>query len=372
MQAIISAFSNRSNEPHLGHSCEGYSAVQSRDKSWVLISGGAGYIGSHTAKALAGAGFNPLVVDDLRAGHRWAVKWGPLIETNIADRAALRSVFETYPIAAVFHFAGSAYVGESMTAPQLYFQNNVGSALNLLDCMLDYGITRIIFSSSCATYGHPNSVPIREDQPQQPVNPYGESKLMVEKMLFWYARAYGLRYANLRYFNAAGADADGELGEMHDPETHLIPRAISAALGSLPSVEVYGTDYDTADGTAVRDYIHVTDLAEAHVAALRYLEAGGASASFNLGTGTGHSVRQIISSVEHGSGRRVPFQDFPRRAGDPATLIADARGAARRLAWRPRHSDLDRIVETAWNWHRMIRDRHLDTQAATMQITRDH
>jgi UDP-arabinose 4-epimerase len=341
----------------LGHSHEkDNSLVDSRDRVCVLITGGAGYIGSHSARTLASAGFYPVVVDDLRTGHRSAVRWGPLIETDLADRAALNRVFETYPIAAVIHFAGSAYVGESMDAPQLYFQNNVGSTLSLLETMLDYGVTSIVFSSSCATYGHPKAIPITEEHPQQPVNPYGESKLMVEKMLVWYARAYGLRYTILRYFNAAGADPEGELGEMHDPEPHLIPRVIAAALGSLPTIEVYGTDYDTVDGTAVRDYIHVTDLAEAHVAAMRYLQSGGASAVFNLGTGRGHSVRQVISAIEHVSGRRVPFKDLPRRPGDPAELVADAHEAVQCLAWRPRHSDLNRIVQTAWAWHTSIRD----------------
>ncbi len=342
--------------------------IDSRDRVCVLITGGAGYIGSHSAKALAGAGFYPVVVDDLRTGHRSAVRWGPLIEADLADKAALSKVFETYPIAAVIHFAGSAYVGESMDAPQLYFRNNVGGTLSLLESMLDYGVTRIVFSSSCATYGRPRTIPITEEHPQQPVNPYGESKLMVEKVLFWYARAYGLRYTILRYFNAAGADPDGELGEMHEPEPHLIPRVIAAALGSLSAVEVYGTDYDTVDGTAVRDYIHVTDLAEAHVAAMRYLESGGAPAAFNLGTGTGHSVRQVISAVEHISGREVPFEDLPRRAGDPAELVADAHEAVRRLAWRPRHSDLSSIVETAWNWHTSIRDAGLETRMRNADI----
>ena len=342
--------------------------ADSRDRVCVLITGGAGYIGSHSAKALARAGFYPVVVDDLRTGHRSAVRWGPLIETDLADKAALSRIFESYPIASVIHFAGSAYVGESMDAPQLYFQNNVGGTLSLLESMLDYGVTRIVFSSSCATYGHPQTIPITEAHPQQPVNPYGESKLAVEKMLFWYARAYGLRYAILRYFNAAGADPDGELGELHEPEPHLIPRVIAAALGFLPSVDVYGTDYDTVDGTAVRDYIHVTDLAEAHVAAMQYLESGGAPAAFNLGTGTGHSVREVISAVERASGRKVPFKDLPRRAGDPAELVADAQAAARSLTWRPRYSDLRGIVETAWSWHTSIHgaDRHAQAAAAPM------
>jgi UDP-arabinose 4-epimerase len=339
--------------------------LDSRNRVCVLITGGAGYIGSHSAKALANAGFYPIVVDDLRTGHRSNVRWGPLVETDLADKAGLDQVFKTYPISAVIHFAASAYVGESMATPQLYFQNNVGGTLSLLESMLDYGVTRIVFSSSCATYGHPKTIPITEEHPQQPVNPYGESKLMVEKMLFWYARAYGLRYAILRYFNAAGGDPDGELGEMHDPEPHLIPRVIGAALGSLSTVEVYGTDYDTADGTAVRDYIHVTDLADAHVAAMRYLESGGTSAAFNLGTGTGHSVRQVISATEHASGRKVPFKDLPRRAGDPAELVADPREAVRCLAWRPRYSDLKSIVQTAWTWHTSIRYTDLNLRNAT-------
>ena len=307
----------------------------------ALITGGAGYIGSHSAKALARAGFYPIVVDDLRTGHRSAVRWGPLVEPDLADKAALGKVFETYPIAAVIHFAGSAYVGESMGAPQLYFRNNVGATLSLLDTMLEHG----------------------EEHPQNPVNPYGESKLMVEKILFWYARAYGLRYTSLRYFNAAGADPDGELGEMHEPEPHLIPRVIAATLGSLSCVDVYGTDYDTVDGTAVRDYIHVSDLAEAHVAAMRYLESGGEAMACNLGTGTGQSVRQVIQAVEKVSGRKVPFRDLPRRAGDPAELVADAQEAVRRLAWQPRYSDLERIVQTAWNWHTSVFEAGLSIEA---------
>jgi UDP-glucose-4-epimerase GalE len=272
----------------------------------------------------------------------------------VADQAALGKVFEKYPIAAVIHFAGSAYVGESMEAPHLYFQNNVAGSLSLLETMRDYGVHKIVFSSSCATYGHPRTIPITEQHPQQPVNPYGDSKFMVEKMLFWYARAFGFRYAILRYFNAAGADPEGELGEMHEPEPHLIPRVIAAALGSLSSVGIYGTDFETADGTAVRDYIHVTDLAEAHVCAMRYLESGGEPVALNLGTGSGHSVRQVISAVEQVSGRKVPFQDCPRRSGDPAELVADAQEAARRLKWRPLYSDLHSIVQTAWNWHTSI------------------
>lgn len=320
-------------------------------EDYVLITGGAGYIGSQSAKALSRAGFQPVVVDDLRTGHRSSVRWGPLIETDIANRAGLRAAFENYHIRAVIHFAASAYVGESMVAPQLYFQNNVGGSLSLLETMLEFGVKQIVFSSSCATYGYPEGIPITEKQPQRPVNPYGESKLIVERILYWYAQAYGLKYAILRYFNAAGADPDGELGEMHEPETHLIPRVIGAALGEISSVEAYGTDYDTPDGTAVRDYIHVADLADAHVAALRYLQSGGASAALNLGTGVGHSVKQVISAVESVGGRKVPVQYLGRRPGDPAALVADAQRAGEILGWRPRYSDLASILETAWAWH---------------------
>ena len=317
----------------------------------VLITGGAGYIGSHTAKAISRAGFYPLVVDDLREGHRRAVQWGSLVVADLADEDALRAAFATHRIIAVIHFAASAYVGESMQVPQLYFQNNVVNTLNLLKVMLEHEVKTLVFSSSCATYGYPQRLPIAEDHEQHPVNPYGESKLMVERVLHWYALAYGLRSIALRYFNAAGADPDGDLGEMHDPEPHLIPKAIAAAQGLSPALDVYGTDYDTPDGTAVRDYVHVTDLADAHVAALRHLRSGGETGAFNLGTGAGHSVRQVISMVERVSGRAVPLRELPRRAGDPATLVADAGKAARSLGWRPRHSDLQRIVETAWNWH---------------------
>jgi UDP-arabinose 4-epimerase len=342
--------------------------LDQQDRISVLITGGAGYIGSQSAKAFAGAGFYPVVVDDLRTGHRSSVRWGTLIEADLADKAALRAAFEVQPINTVIHFAGSAYVGESMASPGLYFRNNICATLTLLETMLEYGVRRIVFSSSCATYGLPQRIPITEQEPQQPVNPYGESKLMVEKMLFWYARVYGLRYVILRYFNAAGADVEGELGEMHDPEPHLIPKVIAAALDSSSPVEVYGTDYDTEDGTAVRDYIHVTDLAEAHVSAMRYLQSGGEAAAFNLGTGTGHSVRQVISAVERESGRKVPFRDLPRRFGDPPVLIADAQKAAKSLSWRPRYSDLHHIVQTAWSWHtskRGVSDLHKAVEPPT-------
>ena len=259
-------------------------------RAHVLVTGGAGYIGSHTCKALAAAGYTPIVLDDLSTGHEWAVKWGPLEVSDIADRARVAKVIKQFDIDAVIHFAAHAYVGESIRVPQKYFDNNVVKTLALLDTLLEAGVTKFVFSSSCATYGLPRELPIVEDHPQQPVNPYGELKLIVERILYWYQHAYGLRHVNLRYFNAAGADLDGEIGEEHAPETHLIPLVIAAAQGTGPAVEIFGTDYDTPDRTAVRDYVHVCDLANAHVSALDYLLAGGQSASVNLGTGRGHSI----------------------------------------------------------------------------------
>ncbi|HLG95763.1 MAG TPA: UDP-glucose 4-epimerase GalE [Bryobacteraceae bacterium] len=316
----------------------------------ILVTGGAGYIGSHTAKVLAQAGLEPIVLDNLQRGHKDAVQWGPLIVADTGDRPALEKIFREHSIDAVLHFAAFAYVGESMHAPEMYFHNNTVNTLNLLDTMRDCGVKTIVFSSTCATYGNPIKVPISEDHPQNPVNPYGESKRMVERLLDWYGCIHGLRWTALRYFNAAGADADGQLGEDHDPETHLIPLAIAAAMGRT-TLEIYGTDYDTPDGTAIRDYLHVTDLGEAHVAALDYLRAGGKSTAFNLGTGEGHSVREVIQMVERVSGRKVAAREVGRRAGDPPALVADAAKSAELMHWRPRHSSLEEIVRTAWNWH---------------------
>jgi UDP-glucose-4-epimerase GalE len=316
----------------------------------VLVTGGAGYIGSHTAKVLAQSGFQPVVIDNLLRGHREAVQWGPLIEGDVGDRATLEKVFAQYPIQAVLHFAAYAYVGESMQSPDLYFRNNVLNSLNLLDTMRACGVGSMVFSSTCATYGDPLKIPISEDHIQQPVNPYGESKRMVERLLHWYGCAFGLRSVALRYFNAAGADPDGQIGEDHHPETHLIPLAISAAMGLINALEIYGTDYQTPDGTAVRDYLHVTDLGEAHVAALRYLEAGGSSTAVNLGTGRGYSVREVTAMVERVSGQKVPVREVGRRPGDPPCLIADATKSAELMHWRPRHSSLQEIVQTAWDW----------------------
>jgi UDP-glucose-4-epimerase GalE len=315
----------------------------------ILIVGGAGYIGSQTAKRVAQAGLAPVVFDNLVHGHEWAVKWGPLVVGDLADGALIRRVLAEHQVTAVVHFAAYAYVGESVVHPRKYFRNNVAGTLNLLDAMLDAGVRDIVFSSSCATYGVPRRVPIAEDHPQAPVNPYGETKLAVERVLQWYQRAYPLRFAALRYFNAAGADPDGEVGEDHDPETHLIPLAIEAALGGNP-LQIYGTDYPTPDGTAIRDYIHVQDLADAHVAALERLQGGTRDLFVNLGTGRGHSVREVIAAVERASGKKVPARESDRRAGDPPELVADARLAGDVLGWKPRIPNIETIVEHAWRW----------------------
>jgi UDP-arabinose 4-epimerase len=320
----------------------------------ILVTGGAGYIGSHTAKQLAQAGYEPVVLDNLLHGHRWAVRWGPLVEMDLSDRTGLEAVFQKYRIGAVIHFAALTDVGESMHDPASYFRNNMVNTLNLLDAMHAAGAGRIVFSSTCATYGDPQQMPMTEDHPQRPVNPYGESKLMVERLLAWYGRAYGLAWTALRYFNAAGADAEGEIGEVHDPETHLIPRAIAAAHGDVPELELFGTDYPTPDGSAVRDYIHVTDLASAHLKALARLDEGGTSGAYNLGTGRGHSVREVISAIEQAGGCKVPVKESPRRAGDTPMLVADASRAARELKWVPEYS-LQTIVETAWRWYTHFR-----------------
>jgi UDP-glucose-4-epimerase GalE len=317
----------------------------------VLVTGGAGYIGSHTAMTLAAHGFRPVVLDNLSTGHEWAVKWGPLVRGNIADEKLVKETIDRYRIDGVIHFAANAYVGESIQHPDKYFQNNVVNTLSLLKAVLDSGVPNLVFSSSCTTYGTPEAIPIDEAHPQAPVNPYGESKLFIERALGWYERAYGLRFVCLRYFNAAGADPGGQLGECHDPETHLIPLAIEAALGQGPPLKIFGTDYDTHDGTAVRDYVHVCDLAEAHAGALKYLAEGGRPDAFNLGTGTGCSVRDVIKSVEKVSGRCVPAENQTRRSGDLPVLIARADKARRVLGWHPGFTNIDEIVETAWRWH---------------------
>jgi len=317
----------------------------------ILVTGGAGYIGSHVCKALAQAGYLPIAYDNLVYGHRWAVKWGPLEEGDVTNRKQLDLVFAHYNPQAVMHFAGYAYVGESVQNPGKYYRNNVGGSLTVLEAMRDYKVKNIIFSSTCATYGIPRMIPISEDHPQDPINPYGASKLMIERMVSDFGHAHSIRAVFLRYFNAAGADPEGELGEEHDPETHLIPLIIRAALGQIPNVEIYGMDYSTPDGTAIRDYIHVTDLADAHVRALTYLLDGGRNTALNLGTGQGYSVREVIAMVENVTGRSVSRRESDRRPGDPPVLVADAMRAANLLKWRPQYSDLRTIVDTAWRWH---------------------
>jgi UDP-arabinose 4-epimerase len=316
----------------------------------ILVTGGAGYVGSHACKALAAAGYRPVVYDSLSRGHRGAVKWGPLIEGDLHERDRLTEAMRAHRIEAVMHFAAFAYVGESVSRPELYYRNNVVGTLSLLDAMREAGVDRIVFSSTCAVYGTPETVPIRETTAKAPLNPYGDTKLAIERALHWYGAAHGLRYAALRYFNAAGADPDDEIGENHDPETHLIPLVLRAALGRGETLRIFGTDYPTRDGTAIRDYIHVTDLADAHVRALRRLAQGGDSIELNLGTGSGHSVREVVAAVERVTGRSVKRNEAPRRPGDPPELVADAALARERLGWRPRYSDLDTIVRTALGW----------------------
>jgi UDP-arabinose 4-epimerase len=317
----------------------------------VLVTGGAGYIGSHTCKALAAAGYNPICLDNLTLGHRWAVKWGPLVEADLLDADAVQRALREYHIQAVIHFAASAYVGDSMRDPAWYYRNNVLTTLTLLDAMRSANVKDIIFSSSCSVYGNPSHVPIDETHPTKPLSPYGQSKLDGENALRWYGQAYEMRWMALRYFNAAGADAQGDTGEDHDPETRLVPRAIMATMGSAPALDVFGTDYPTADGTAVRDYIHVSDLARAHVSALGALKSGTPSQVLNLGTGRGYSVREVLTAVGTALGREVPHTLAPRRAGDPAEVVADARRAKAVLGWSAQESALETIVTTAARWH---------------------
>lgn len=317
----------------------------------ILVTGGAGYIGSHACKALFQAGYRPVAYDNLVYGHREAVRWGPLEIGDIRDRARLEVVLARHRPSAVMHFAAYAYVGESVQDPGKYYRNNVAGTLTLLEALRDRGIDRFIFSSTCATYGVPEQIPIDETHPQQPINPYGASKLMIERMLRDFEQAHGLRAMALRYFNAAGADPEGETGEAHDPETHLIPLVLEAAAGRRPAIQVFGDDYDTPDGTCLRDYIHVTDLAWAHVLALRALEDGAAGTAYNLGNAQGHSVREIIDQARRITGARIPIEIGPRRAGDPPRLVGDATRIRQDLGWQPRYAAIDTILATAWRWH---------------------
>ena len=321
----------------------------------ILVVGGAGYIGSQTCKVLSSAGYMPVAYDNMINGHRWAVKWGPLEKGDVADRARLYEVINKYRPEAVIHFAGFAYVGESVKHPSKYYRNNVCGSLTLIEAMHKHGINRLVFSSSCATYGVPEGIPISETHPQDPINPYGASKLMVERLLRDFDSAYHMRHVSLRYFNAAGADLGGEIGESHSPETHLIPLVLETALRKRKEISVFGDDYDTCDGTCVRDYIHVEDLAQAHVTALQYLAADGTSEIINLGTGKGHSVKNVIQEAEKVTGRKIPVIICDRRKGDPAELVAAPNKALRLLNWKPVHSDLRTIIETAWNWHKNMK-----------------
>jgi UDP-glucose-4-epimerase GalE len=317
-----------------------------------LITGGAGYIGSHAVLAASQWGFIPVTFDNLSEGHRWAVKDGRLIVGDLADGKRIKRVMKEVRPAAVMHFASHCYVGESVINPRKYYHDNVTNALNLFDAMLASRVRHFIFSSSCATYGNPLKVPMPEDHPQDPVNPYGDTKMMIEHILSSYDGAYGLKSVCLRYFNAAGADASASIGEVHDPETHLIPLVLDAAMGRRPSVTVFGDDYPTKDGTCIRDYIHVTDLADAHFKALKRMMRTGKSDAFNLGTGRGYTVLEVIRAAGKATGRKVPTRIGPRRAGDPPALVADSRKARRVLKWTPRHSGLENIMDTAWKWHR--------------------
>lgn len=320
-------------------------------KGNILVTGGAGYIGSHTCKALKQAGYEPVTFDNMVYGHEWAVKWGPLIKGDILDGDTLDAVFKQYAPKAVLHFAAFAYVGESVADPEKYYRNNVMGTLSLLSAMRRAKCKNIVFSSTCATYGVPKELPLREDHPQKPINPYGWTKLMMEQTLKDFDTAYGIRHAALRYFNAAGADPDCEIGEEHDPETHLIPLVIAATQGRRGNVEIYGTDYDTPDGTCIRDYIHVADLAVAHIQALEYLQDKDESLVVNLGTGNGQTVREVIRAVEKVSGKKTPVKEGPRRPGDPPGLYAYADKAYKLLGWKPQYGDIETIVGTAWKWH---------------------
>jgi UDP-glucose-4-epimerase GalE len=320
----------------------------------VLVTGGAGYIGSHACKALAKRGYLPVALDTLVNGRPEFVKWGPLVVADIGDEQAVRSAVRNYGVLGAIHFAAFAEVEQSMRDPALYYENNLAKSVALVGALRQAGIGRLVFSSSCAVYGVPQRQPVDETLPPDPINPYGESKLAVERLLRAYDRAYGFRSMSLRYFNAAGADLEGEIGETPRVQTRLIPRVLQAAMGRLPEIVIFGDSHPTRDGTAVRDYVHVEDIVDAHLAALDYLAAGGSTTVLNLGTGTGHSVREIVAAVERITGRAVPRRFAPPRPGDPPELVADVRGAAELLGWRPTRSDLPTIIGSAWSWQQRI------------------
>lgn len=316
----------------------------------VLIAGGAGYIGSHTVKYLLKNNYKVVVLDNLVYGHKQAVLTENFEQVDLADKSAIDAIFKKYDIDAVIHFAAYTYVGESVIDPKKYYWNNVVNTINLLDSMVENNVKNIVFSSTCATYGNPQYMPLDEKHPQSPINPYGKTKLMMEQIMADYETAYGLKYVALRYFNAAGADAEGQLGESHDPETHLIPLVLKAIKGDIPEIKVFGTDYDTPDGTCIRDYIHVEDLADAHMLAVEKLLNEQASHCINLGTGIGTSVKEIIDAAQEVTGKDVPLSYAQRRAGDPAVLYAANQKAKEVLGWNPKYTDIKEIIKTAWIW----------------------
>lgn len=318
----------------------------------VLVTGGAGYIGSHVVKELLKRNYGVVTLDNLVRGHRQAVSGGVFVEGDCGDASLVKGLVEEYKIMAVVHLAAHSLVGESMSRPDLYCRNNLGNGINLLTALAGSGVRRFILSSTAAVYGEPRYTPIDEEHPKKPVNVYGGTKLMLEEILGWYERAYGIRHVSLRYFNAAGADPDGDIGEDHDPETHLIPLVLQAAMGRRKKVSIYGTEYPTPDGTCLRDYIHVSDLAVAHILALEALEAGGPSAAYNLGNGRGHSVREVVEAVRRVTGISFQAEEAPPREGDPAVLVAGSGKIIRDLGWQPRFGELEDIVRTAWEWHR--------------------
>jgi UDP-glucose 4-epimerase len=320
----------------------------------ILIVGGAGYIGAHVNKELNRQGYETIVFDNLSFGHRNFIKWGNFQEGDLGNIDDIRTVFKKYSVEAVMHFAAFTYVGESVENPQKYYLNNLRNTLNLLQVMLEEGVEYFVFSSTCATYGEPQEIPITEDHPQKPISPYGKGKYMVEQILEDYSRAYGLKYASLRYFNAAGADPDGEIGEQHDPETHLIPLILDAASGKRKNIQIFGSDYPTPDGTCIRDYIHVMDLAFAHIKALKYLQDGNESDVFNLGNGQGFSVKEVIETSKKITRKDIATEEVERRPGDPPVLVGSSTKAQKILNWQPKYPDLESIIETAWMWHRKL------------------
>lgn len=320
----------------------------------ILVTGGAGYVGSHTVKQLLSEGHTVVILDNLVCGHREFAQGAKLVASDIGDAQLLKELFSQNRFSAVMHFSAYAYVGESVTNPTKYYQNNVAATLTLLGAMLEAGVHQFIFSSTCATYGNPLKTPITEEHPQNPINPYGATKLMAERILKDYERAYGLRSIIFRYFNAAGADPGAQIGEWHLPETHLIPLVLDVAAGKRASVDIYGTDYPTPDGTCIRDYIHVADIAQAHVLGLSQLESGSAGQAFNLGNGSGFSVREVIHAAERVTGKKISAVETDRREGDPPVLVGSSAKAIKQLGWQPHFPDLTSILATAWKWHQQL------------------